>query len=44
MSHPFADLIDLRIDEQAFGATTLSLTIAKRHLNPHEVVHGAVIQ
>lgn len=43
MSHPFAELIDLRIDEQRAGSSTLSLTIARHHLNPHEVVHGAVI-
>jgi len=43
MSHPFADLIDLRIDEQRAGSSTLSLTVAEHHLNPHQVVHGAVI-
>src|SRR3970040_665606 len=43
MSHPFADLIDLRIDEQSAGSSTLSLTVAEHHLNPHKVVHGAVI-
>jgi len=43
VSHPFADLIDLRIDEQRAGSSTLSLTVAERHLNPNKVVHGAVI-
>lgn len=43
MRHPFADLIDLRIDERSAGSSTLSLTVAGHHLNPHQVVHGAVI-
>ena len=43
MNHPFADLIDLRIDESGAGASVLSLVVAEQHLNPHRVAHGAVI-
>ena len=43
MDHPFADLIDLRIDEQGVGHSRLSLAVAPAHLNPHRVVHGAVL-
>ena len=41
--HPFADLIALSVDEQSVGASTLRLTTDQRHLNPHRVVHGAVL-
>ncbi|HEY5637504.1 MAG TPA: PaaI family thioesterase [Burkholderiales bacterium] len=43
MNHPFADLIDLRIDACEAGSSTLSLVVAAQHLNPHKVVHGAVV-
>ena len=43
MQHPFAELIGLRIDEQRAGHSTLSLTVRPEHLNPHGVVHGAVV-
>ncbi|WHZ11316.1 MAG: hypothetical protein OJF60_001755 [Burkholderiaceae bacterium] len=43
MPHPFADLIDLKIDEQRAGYSALSLMVAAEHLNPHGVVHGAVV-
>ncbi len=43
LPHPFGDLIDLRVDEQGPGNSTLTLEVAPRHLNPHAVVHGAVI-
>ena len=43
MNHPFADLIDLHVEEQRAGFSKLSLTVMKHHLNPHDVVHGAVI-
>jgi acyl-CoA thioesterase len=41
--HPFADLIDLRIVERSAGASRLALTVTDDHLNPHRVVHGAVL-
>jgi len=41
--HPFADLIALRTDEQGAGHSRLSLVVASEHLNPHRVVHGAVL-
>jgi acyl-CoA thioesterase len=43
MSHPFAELIDLRVEEQRAGFSRLSLVVTKDHLNPHAVVHGAVV-
>ncbi len=43
MDHPFAELIDLHTEEQADGRSRLSLVVAPAHLNPHQVVHGAVL-
>jgi acyl-CoA thioesterase len=43
MKNPFAQLISLRVDERATGSCTLSLEVADHHLNPHAVVHGAVL-
>lgn len=43
MKNQFGDLIDLRIDEKTSGASTASLVIDDRHLNPHNVAHGAVL-
>lgn len=41
--HPFGDLIALRTDEQSPGHSRLSLQVRPEHLNPHRVVHGAVL-
>lgn len=43
MPHPFAELIDLHVDEQRAGYSRLGLTVSTDHLNPHHVVHGAVV-
>ncbi len=43
MTHPFADLIQLKVDEQRAGHSRLSLVVGADHLNPHGVVHGAVV-
>ncbi len=43
MDHPFADLIGLTLEHQGDGISTLMLPVDGRHLNPHGVVHGAVI-
>jgi acyl-CoA thioesterase len=43
MEHPFAELIDLRTEEQVDGRCRLSLVVAPAHLNPHQVVHGAML-
>jgi len=43
MNHPFADLIALRTEEQGPGTSRLALTVTADHLNPHHVVHGAVV-
>jgi acyl-CoA thioesterase len=43
LDHPFAELIDLNIEERGTGHSRLSLVVARAHLNPHQVVHGAVL-
>jgi acyl-CoA thioesterase len=43
VDHPFADLIGLTLEHQGDGSSTLMLSVDGRHLNPHGVVHGAVI-
>lgn len=43
MLHRFAELIALKVDEQRAGYSSLSLVITEDHLNPHHVVHGAVV-
>jgi acyl-CoA thioesterase len=43
MNHPFADLIGLTVEEQRSGFSKCSVVVAAHHLNPHKVVHGAVI-
>lgn len=43
MRNPFAELIDLRIEEQRAGFSKLTLDVTDEHLNPHNVVHGAVV-
>jgi acyl-CoA thioesterase len=40
MRHPFAELIELQIAE---GFSKCSLSVDDKHLNPHRVVHGAVL-
>lgn len=43
MKHPFAELLDFRIEEQQGGHSRLTLEVNDSHLNPHRVVHGAVV-
>jgi acyl-CoA thioesterase len=43
MAHPFAELIDLRVEEHRAGFSRLTLQVTPDHLNPHGVVHGAVV-
>lgn len=43
MNHPFADLIALRTEAQGPGTSRLALSVTADHLNPHRVVHGAVV-
>jgi len=42
-THPFADLIGLAVEEIGDGAATATLDAGPPHLNPHGVVHGAVL-
>ncbi len=41
--HPFADLIGLHVEHQEAGESTLTLVACEKHMNPHKVVHGAVL-
>ena len=41
--HAFAELIGLHVEHQAAGESTLTLLVSGKHLNPHNVVHGAVM-
>lgn len=41
--HPFADLIGLVVTARDDGRSRSELDIAPQHLNPHQVVHGAVL-
>lgn len=43
MPHPFAEHIALAVVRQQAGASRCELAIAPHHLNPHGVVHGAVL-
>lgn len=43
MHHPFAELIGLAVEDQRSGFSKCTLVAAAHHLNPHNVVHGAVI-
>lgn len=42
-SHPFAKLIDLHYLEQRPGHSRCRIVISEKHLNPNQVVHGAVM-
>lgn len=41
--NPFADLVGFVFDPAAPRESTSRLTVKPRHLNPHHVVHGAVL-
>lgn len=41
--HPFADLIDMRMEQLEPGASITRLDSAPKHLNTNNVVHGAVL-
>lgn len=43
MKHPFADLVGLKVETQKEGSSTCSIEVSEKLLNPHNVVHGAVI-
>jgi acyl-CoA thioesterase len=43
MRHPFADLLAMKVEEQHDGRSRMSLAVGPDHLNPHHVVHGAVL-
>lgn len=41
--HAFADLVGLEVTERGEGRCTSELTADERHMNPNQVVHGAVL-
>jgi acyl-CoA thioesterase len=41
--HPFADLIEWQEVSHAPGTSELSLQVQSKHMNPQQVVHGAVL-
>ena len=43
MKHPFAELIGLVFESAHEGRSVCRLETDERHLNPHQVVHGAVM-
>ncbi len=43
MNHPYADLIGLNIRKQDNGYSICSVETTEKLLNPHGVVHGAVL-
>lgn len=43
LPHPFADIIGFEVTDRSAGECTTMLEINKDHMNPHGVVHGAVI-
>jgi acyl-CoA thioesterase len=43
MQHPFAELLDMQVVEQHDGHSRMRLAVGPDHLNPHGVVHGAVL-
>lgn len=43
MHHPYAELIGLKVEEQRSGHSRCTLAVNPDLLNPHQVVHGAVI-
>jgi acyl-CoA thioesterase len=43
LPHPFADLIGFEITARGEGRCTSELDADESHLNPHGIVHGAVL-
>ena len=43
LPHPFADMIGMEVSDRGDGSCTTRLTVVVQHMNPHGVVHGAVI-
>ena len=43
MYHPYAELIGLKIEKQENGHSQCCLDADEKLLNPHRVIHGAVI-
>lgn len=41
--HPFADRLGLAFTDRGAGRSTCVLEVRDEHMNPHAVVHGAVL-
>lgn len=43
MPHPFADLLGFEVTERSEGFCRVVLEVGDSHMNPHGLVHGAVL-
>jgi acyl-CoA thioesterase len=43
MPHPFAELLGFEVTERGDGRCRVELAVESRHMNPHGLVHGAVL-
>ena len=43
MPHPFSDLLGIRVTDKRPGFSALAIALNGDHLNPNNVVHGAVM-
>jgi acyl-CoA thioesterase len=43
MPHPFAELLGFEVTERGDGRCRVELAVDARHMNPHGLVHGAVL-
>lgn len=43
MKHPYADLIGFEVTDVSEGRSTLEVEVRDELMNPHRVVHGAVL-
>ena len=41
--HPFADLLGFVVERRGEGTSRMTLQVGERHMNPHGLVHGAVL-
>lgn len=43
LPHPFAELLGFEVAERGEGRSRMELEVEPRHMNPHGLVHGAVL-
>lgn len=42
-THPFADLLGIKVQQRGDNQSLLTLTVEAKHFNPQGVIHGGVI-